>query len=98
MKKFLTILILSFLFSNISHSKISKIYYDELYDSCMLEAMKANLGYETTKNYCKCSADHFDENYDDTSLINLVEGEGGSAYNDVVNFVITKCRKLVGLD
>ena len=98
MKKLLSILILSFLLSNISYSKISKIYYNELFDSCMLEAMKANLGYETTKNYCKCSADHFDTNYDDTSLINLVQGEGGSAYNDVVNFVISKCRRLVGID
>ncbi len=98
MKKFLSILILSFLLCNISYSKISKIYYNELFDSCMVEAMKANLGYETTKNYCKCSADHFDKNYDDTSLINLVQGEGGSAYNDVVNFVISKCRRLVGLD
>jgi len=98
MKKLLSILILSFLLSNVSYSKISKIYYNELFDSCMLEAMKANLGYETTKNYCKCSADHFDTNYDDTSLINLVQGEGGSAYNDVVNFVISKCRRLVGID
>ncbi len=98
MKKFLTILILSFLFSNISNSKISKNYYDEIFDSCMIEAMKGNLGYETTKNYCKCSVDHFDTNYDDASLINLVSGEGGSAYNDVVNFVISKCRRLVGLD
>ena len=98
MKKFLLILIVTFLFSNTGSSKISKIYYDELFDSCMLEAVKANLGYETTKNYCKCSADHFDTNYDDTSLINLVQGEGGSAYNDVVNFVISKCRSLVGLD
>ena len=98
MKKFLAIFIISFLFGNISYSKISKSYYNELFDSCMLEAMKANLGYETTKNYCKCSADHFDTNYDDTSLINLVQGEGGSAYNDVVNFVISKCRRLVGID
>ena len=98
MKKFFIVLILSFLFSNVSFSKISKVYYDELFDSCMLEAMKANLGYEITKNYCKCTADHFNKNYDDTSLINLVQGEGGSAYNDVVSFVINKCRKLVGLD
>ena len=98
MKKCFIVLILSFLINNVSFSKISKIYYDELFDGCMLEAMKANLGYETTKNYCKCSADHFDRNYDDTSLFNLIGGEGGSAYNDVVNFVISKCRKKVGLD
>jgi len=98
MKKFLAILIISFLFGNIGYSKISKSYYNELFDGCMIEATKANLGYETTKNYCKCSADHFDANYNDTSLINLVQGEGGSTYNDVVNFVITKCKGLVGLD
>ena len=98
MKKLFVILIISFLFSNISYTKISKKFYNELFDGCMVEATKANLGYKTTKNYCKCSADHFDANYDDTSLINLVGGEGGSAYNDVVNFVISKCRKKVGLD
>ena len=64
----------------------------------MIEAMKANLGYTITKNYCKCSADHFDKNYNDNSLIELVEGEGGAAYNDVVAFVISKCRRKVGLE
>ena len=98
MKKLLAILILSFLIGNISYGKISKTYYNEIFDSCMIEAMKANLGSKTTKNYCKCSVDHFDTNYDDASLIDLVEGQGGSTYNDVVSFVISKCRRLVGLD
>ena len=98
MKKLLGVLVLFLLFSNISYSKISKEYYNELYDFCMIEAMKANLGYTITKNYCKCSADHFDKNYNDNSLIELVEGEGGAAYNDVVSFVISKCRRKVGLE
>lgn len=98
MKKLFVILVLSLLSSNISYSKISKDYYNELYDFCMIEAMKANLGYTITKNYCKCSADHFDKNYNDNSLIELVEGEGGAAYNDVVAFVISKCRRKVGLE
>tara|TARA_B100000900_G_C20042736_1_gene498687 strand:- start:238 stop:534 length:297 start_codon:yes stop_codon:yes gene_type:complete len=98
MKKLLGIVVLCLLFSNISYSKISKVYYDELYDYCMIEAMKADLGYTITKNYCKCSADHFDDNYNDNSLIELVEGEGGAVYNDVVAFVINKCRRKVGLE
>ena len=98
MKKFFGIVLMALLFSNNSYSKISKEYYNELYDFCMIEAMKANLGYEITKNYCKCSADHFDNNYNDNSLIELVEGEGGAAYNDVVAFVISKCRRKVGLE
>ena len=97
MKRFLIIIFLSFLIYNVGYSKISKLYYNELFDSCMLEALKAELGYDITRNYCKCTADHFDKNYDDASLLNLVQGEGGSAYNDVVNFVINKCRRLVGL-
>ena len=92
------IVVLGLLFSNISYSKISKDYYNELYDSCMIEATKANLGYRITKNYCKCSADHFDNNYNDNSLIALVEGEGGAVYNDVIDFVISKCRRKVGLN
>ena len=96
MKKLLGIVVLCLLFSNISYSKISKVYYDELYDYCMIEAMKADLGYTITKNYCKCSADHFDDNYNDNSLIEL--GEGGAVYNDVVAFVINKCRRKVGLE
>ena len=98
MKKLFGIVLLALLFCNISYSKISRAYYEELYDHCMIEAMKANLGYTITKNYCKCSADHFDKNYNDNSLIELVEGEGGAAYNDVVSFVISKCRRKVGLD
>ena len=97
MKKLLVIVVLSLLFSNISYSKISKDYYDELYDHCMIEAMKADLGYKITKNYCKCSADHFDKNYNDNSFIALVDG-GGAAYNDVIAFVISKCRRKVGLE
>ena len=98
MKKTLVIIFLSLLIFNVSYGKISKSYYNELFDSCMLEATKSDRGYTIIKNYCKCSADHFDKNYDDVSLINLVQGEGGSTYNDVVNFVISKCRRLVGLD
>ncbi len=98
MKKILVIVFVGLLFSNIGYSKISKEYYDELYDYCMIEAMKANLGYTITKNYCKCSADHFDKNYNDNSLIALVEGQGGAAYNDVVAFVISKCRRKAGLE
>ena len=98
MKKLLGLVILGLLFSNIGYSKISKDFYKELYDNCMIEAIKADLGYTITKNYCKCSADHFDKNYNDNSLIALVEGEGGAAYNDVVAFVISKCRRKVGLE
>ena len=98
MKNLLGIVFLCLLFSTISYSKISKAYYEELFDSCMIEAVKADLGYTITKNYCKCSADHFDNNYNDTSLVTLVEGEGGAAYNDVIAFVITKCRRKVGLE
>ena len=98
MKKLLGIMVLGLLFSNISYSKISKDIYNELYEACMIEAMKADLGYKITKNYCKCSVDHFDKNYNDNSLLALVEGEGGAAYNDVVAFVITKCRRKVGLE
>ena len=98
MKKLLGIVVLSLLSSNISYSKISKDIYNELYDACMNEAVKADLGYKITKNYCKCSADHFDKNYNDNSLLALVEGEGGAAYNDVVAFVVTKCRRKVGLE
>ena len=98
MKKLICIVLLGLLFCNVSYSKISRAYYKELYDHCMIEAIKANLGYTITKNYCKCSADHFDDNYNDNSLIALVEGQGGAAYNDVVAFVISKCRRKVGLE
>jgi len=97
MKKLLVIVALSLLSSNISYSKISKDIYNELYDACMIEALKADLGYKITKNYCKCSADHFDKNYNDNSFIALVDG-GGAAYNDVIAFVISKCRRKVGLE
>ena len=97
MKKITCFIFLGLMISSISHSKISRDYYNELFDSCMAEAVKADLGYKVTKNYCKCTADHFDDNYNDTSLIDLVQGEGGSVYNDVVDFVISKCRRKVGL-
>ena len=98
MKKFLVIVFIGLLFSNISYGKIRKAYYEELYDGCMIEAMKGNLGYSITKDYCKCSADHFDNNYNDKSLIALAEEESAAAYNDVLSFVVAKCRRKVGLE
>ena len=97
MKKFLVIVFIGLLFSNISYGKISNVYYEELYDSCMIEATKGDLGYSMAKDYCKCGADHFDNNYNDKSLIALVEDESEAAYNDVLSFVIAKCQRKVGL-
>ena len=97
MKKFLALLFLSLFYFSYSFGAINKLYYDELFNGCMDEALKADLGYKITKNYCTCSADHFDNNYTDDTLIKLVEEEGGAAYNDVVDFVISKCRRKVGL-
>lgn len=97
MKKLFGIVVLGLLFTNISYSKINKAYYKELYDSCMIEALKANVGYMITKNYCKCSADHFDNNYNDYSLTTLVKGEK-AVYNDVVAFVVSKCKSEIGFE
>jgi hypothetical protein len=98
MKKFLVIVFIGLLFSNISYGKISNAYYEELYDSCMIEATKGDLGYSMAKDYCKCGADHFDNNYNDKSLIALVEDESEAAYNDVLSFIIAKCKRKVGLE
>ena len=98
MKKFLVIVFIGLLFSNISYGKISNAYYEELYDSCMIEATKGDLGYSMAKDYCKCGADHFDNNYNDKSLIALAEDESEAAYNDVLSFIIAKCKRKVGLE
>ena len=97
MKKIFLILAFSFTIFNICQSKISKVFYNELYDSCMEEAIKANLGFKVTKEYCKCSADHFDDNYNDSELVKLEENQLGAAFNDVINFVANKCKKKIGL-
>ena len=97
-KKILTTTIISFFLSNTVFGKINEAFYYELYEGCMETALKYNKDYNITDRYCKCSANHFNENYDDDSLILLVTQEGGAAYNDVVQYVIRKCRKKVGLD
>ena len=48
-KKLLGVVIIGLFFSNISYSKIRNTYYEELYDGCMIEAVKADLGYTITK-------------------------------------------------
>ena len=68
MKKILGIVVLNLLFTNVSYSKISKVYYEELYDSCMIEALKANVGYMITKNYCKCTVKKLSERFSDDDL------------------------------
>ena len=97
MKKILAFLTFTIIFCNTSFAKISDFYYDILVEGCMETALNANHGYKKTRKYCTCTADHLDQNYDDESLLQLIEMEDGGAYMDVVNYVSGLCRKKVGL-
>ena len=94
--KFLSIIFLSFLLFSVGYGKISKDYYDAIFDGCMEESLKISNNYDLSKKYCTCTSGHFNDNYNDDSLIKLVESEGGSAYNDVVNYVSGICNKKIG--
>jgi len=98
MKKLLAFLIFTIIFCNNSFGKISDVSYDVLVDGCMETALKANHSYKKTKEYCTCTADHLDKNYNDESLLKLIEMEDSGAYMDVVNYISGLCRKKVDLN
>ena len=96
MNKLLTFIFLSLFVTSTSSGKISNQYYEVLVDGCMEAALKTNNNYKLVKKYCTCAADHMDNNYNDESLIQLVQMEGGSVYRDIVDYVRRLCKEKVG--
>ena len=47
--KFLSIIFLSFLLFSVSYGKISKDYYDAIFDGCMEESLKISNNYDLSK-------------------------------------------------
>ena len=61
----------------------------------------SDIGIEVVKNFLHLGwqvTAHFNKNYNDYSLLELIEGRGEVPYNDVVNYVSGLCRKKAGLN
>ena len=78
-----------------SDSFMFNVTRDEREKARDLESASVALDFDLTENV---NVQFIFDNYNDNSLIALVEGEGGATYNDVVAFVISKCRRKVGLE
>jgi len=72
MKRFLTILILSILFTSSAYAKIDDSYKQQIYYGCINEA-KQNNDYNTdSKKFCKCYTNEFNKKFNNNSLINFL--------------------------
>ena len=98
MKKILTVLTVSLLWSNISFAEVSDEYYEALYEGCMETAKLKNRSPSVTKRYCICSADYIDKRFTDDSLDKLVNAPNSKAFNDVVKNISNLCNRKVGFD
>ena len=98
MRKFLKILTISLLCSNISLAKISEEYYEILYEGCMETAKTKKRSPSVTKRYCICSADYIDKRFTNLSLDLLINNPQSNAFKDLVKNVSNFCNRKVGFD
>tara|TARA_Y100000992_G_scaffold264904_1_gene201938 strand:- start:117 stop:413 length:297 start_codon:yes stop_codon:yes gene_type:complete len=98
MKKILTTLTISLLWSNIVLAKISDEYYEVLYEGCMTTAKKKNRSPSITKRYCICSADYIDKRFTDDSLDKLANAPNSKNFNNLVKNISNFCNREVGFD
>ena len=96
MKKILTVLTVSLLWSNISFAEVSDEYYEALYEGCMETAKLKNRSPSVTKRYCICAADYIDKRFTDSSLDKLLNDSNTKAADDLINNISNYCNRKVG--
>ena len=96
MKKILTTLTISLLWSNIVLAKISDAYYEVLYEGCMTTAKKKNRSPSVTKRYCICSADYIDKRFTENSLDKILQDSNTKAADNLLVNISSYCNKKVG--
>jgi len=96
MRKFLKILTISLLCSNISLAKISEEYYEILYEGCMETAKTKKRSPSVTKRYCICTTDYMDKRFTDNSLDKILQDSNTKAADDLLTNLSSYCNRKVG--
>ncbi len=96
MKKILTVLTVSLLWSNISFAEVSDEYYEALYEGCMETAKLKNRSPSVTKRYCICVADYIDKRFTENSLDKILQDSNTKAADNLLVNVSSYCNKKVG--
>ena len=93
MKKILTVLTISLLWSNISFAEVSDEYYEVLYEGCMETAKLKNRSPSVTKRYCICAAD---KRFTENSLDKILQDSNTKAADNLLVNISSYCNKKVG--
>ena len=72
MKRFLTIFILSILFTSNAYAKIDKSYVKQIYEGCISDAKQNNDYNSNSKKFCKCYANQFNIKFNNDQLIEFL--------------------------
>ena len=96
MKKILTVLTISLLWSNISFAEVSDEYYEVLYEGCMETAKLKNRSPSVTKRYCICAADYIDKRFTENSLDKILQDSNTKAADNLLVNISSYCNKKVG--
>ena len=72
MKKLLTFLILSILFTSSAYAKIDKSYVKQIYEGCINDAKQNNDYNSDSKKFCKCYANEFNKRFNNAGLIEFM--------------------------
>ena len=72
MKRFLTIFILSILFTSSAYAKIDKSYVKQIYEGCINDAKQNNDYNSDSKKFCKCYANQFNIKFNNDQLIEFL--------------------------
>ena len=91
MKNFLTILILSILFTSNAYAKIDKSYVKQIYEGCISDAKQNNDYNSNSKKFCKCYANQFNIKFNNDQLIKFLSKSDQAKAQIIQNEISPPC-------
>ena len=91
MKRFLTIFILSILFTSNAYAKIDKSYVKQIYEGCISDAKQNNDYNSNSKKFCKCYVNEFDKKFTNEQLIEFLSKSDQAKAQIIQNEISPPC-------
>jgi len=91
MKKLLTFLILSILFTSSAYAKIDKSYVKQIYEGCISDAKQNNDYNSNSKKFCKCYANQFNVKFNNAGLMEFMNKSDQAKAQIIQNEISPPC-------